>query len=269
MFEEIFMSPVLFIEAIFACLVLPKITIINPVYGSAASGGVLTGLATVGIIPQIESFWGHVVVLATMFALFCIQTAVDNHNSRKTISLWSNCVGMSCYGLVSGLSLSLVYGYEFIRYAVSLVISTLAISYAMGHRYIEYVSESNDRLPLILYSLSTPVGLVVGRYSGLSDVKSDLLLGVSAGTFLTFGIHSLLSHSKRTSALYLETPEKKYSNVILCCSVLVGLCVSGILQSSVFTSIMDNVNSTGSENQNSTNVLNVALNSTNFTNSTF
>ncbi len=113
MFREIFVSPLLFIEGLVGCLLLPKISIINPSYGNAASGGVLTGLATVGIIPQIQSFWGRVVVLATVFLLFCTQNIIDNHNIRKTMSLWTNCIGMSCYGFISGLSLSLVHGHEF------------------------------------------------------------------------------------------------------------------------------------------------------------
>ena len=161
MFQEIFMSPVFFIEGLIGCFLLPNISIINPVYGNSASGSVLTGLATIGVIPYIDSYYGQVAMLATMFVLFCIQTMVDNHNARKTISLWTNCLGMSCYGAVSGLALSLTSGYNFVRFAISLLLSTLAISYAMGHRYIEYVKESNDRLPLIMYCASLPLGLVV------------------------------------------------------------------------------------------------------------
>jgi fumarate reductase subunit D len=250
MFQEIFISPVLFIESLIGCLLLPKMTVINPVYGNAASGGVLTGLATIGIIPQIDSFIGQIMILVTIFVLFCVQNVVDVHNSRKTISLWTNCLGMSCYGLVSGLAMSLTDGYEFIKYATSLIISTLAISYAMGFRYIEYVSRSNDRLPLIVYSMSTPVGLLIGRFSGLSHIKSDMLLGVSAGTFLTFGIHSMLSHTKPVSALYLEEDnKKKIKNILLCFSVLCGFVVSCLLQSRIFTNIVDSISN---DNDNST-----------------
>jgi hypothetical protein len=246
MFKEIFISPVLFVEAMAGCLILPKLTSVNPVYGNAASGSILTGLAIVGIIPQIDTFWGHVVVLITMFILFCAQTIVDNHNTRKTISLWTNCAGMSCYGLMSGLSMSLVFGYEFVRYATSLAISILAVSYSMGHRYIEYITESNDRLPLVLYSLSTPLGLIAGRYSGLSAINSDLLLGASAGTFLTVGIQGLLSHSKTVQSLYLETEPIKPNSLRVCASVLAGLTIAGILQSSLFTLALDELSDTGS-----------------------
>ena len=238
MFQEILISPILFVEAVFGCLVLPKITSVDPVYSSSVSGGVLTGLSTIGIMPQIHSFWPRIAILATMFVLFCLQTLVDHHNARKTISLWTNCFGMSCYGAISGLSLSLVSGYAFVQYVASILVSTLSISYSLGNRYIEYVSNSNDRLPLILFSLSTPVGLVVGRYSGLSFFSdSELLLAISAGTFLTFGIQSLLSHSKLISDLYIVPDDSHRPNSFLVCfSVLLGLSLSGFLQSSFFVS---------------------------------
>lgn len=266
MFQEIFISPVLFIESIIGCLVLPKLSIINPVYGNAVSGGVLTGLSTIGIIPHIDSFLGHIVVLSTLFVLFCIQHSIDLHNSRKTISLWTNCVGMSCYGLISGLSLSLTSGYEFIKYAVSLIVCTLTISYAIGYRYIEYITKSNDRIPLLMYTLSTPLGLVIGRYSGLSYVSSDLLLGVSAGTFLSFGINSMLSHTKSVSAIYLDKEIKEHNNILLCFSVLCGFVLSAILQSHIFIDIINSINKEDSNELllNNTNS-SILLNNTNST----
>jgi len=239
MFQELFISPIIFLESILSSFILPKATSINPAYGNAASGAILSGLAITGIIPEIKSFIGLVMTLVSMFVLFCIQTVTDVHNSKKTISIWSNCIGLSAYGLISGLSLSSTVGLEFVQYAASIMLSTLAISYSLGHRYIEYISDLKDKIPLLLHSLSTPLGLVLGRYSQLDSINSDLLLGISAGTFLIFGINNIFSSEKINDNAYLETQPKLNNKIFICLSVFAGLVISSILQSSIITNLVD------------------------------
>ena len=234
MFQDILISPIIFVESILSAFLLPKATSVNPDYSNAASGAVLSGLAVTGIIPEINSFIGLVMTLVSMFILFCMQTVVDIHNSKKTISIWSNCIGLSSYGLVSGLSLSLTSsGLEFLQYTASIMLSILAISYSLGYRYIEYMSDFKDKLPILMFSLSTPVGLLIGRYSGFDSVNPDLFLGISAGTFIMFGINSILMAGKNTDNVYLESEPKPNNKLFLCLSVLLGLSISGLLQSSI------------------------------------
>ena len=259
MFREIFISPILFLESLACCFLLPKVTSIDPVYGSAASGAVLTGLAVTGILPEIESFVGLVMSLISMFVLFCIQTIAEGRNSKRTISLWSNCVGLSCYGLVSGFALSLTSGLEFVQYSTSIMISTLAISYSIGNRYIEYISNLKDRIPVLLFSVSAPLGLAVGRYTALSSFNTDILLGLTAGTFLMFGINNVLSANKSTN-VYLENPPDSMKNPLICAAVLCGLTVSALLQSPVLSLVIDSndvllSNSTNSLLSNTTDIL--------------
>jgi len=252
MFQDILISPVIFIESIISSFILPKATSINPDYANAASGAMLSGLAVTGIIPEIDSFIGLVMTLVSMFVLFCIQTVIETHNSKKTISIWSNCIGLSSYGLISGLALSLTSGVDFVQYASSIMFSTLAISYSLGYRYIEYISDLKDKLPILMFSLSTPVGLLIGRYSGLDSVNTDLILGISAGTFVMFGINSVLMAGRNTDNVYLETEPKPNNKAFVCLSVLIGLAVSGVLQSSILdssetTELVFNVTNTSSE----------------------
>ena len=242
MFRDMYIAPIMFVEALFGCLLIPKIASVNSIYGNGLSGGVLTGLAVSGIIPNIETFYGFVATLSSVFVLFCIQTMIDSRNIRKTISIWSNCFGMSCYGITSGIALRLVDGDAFIKYTFSLMLSILTVSYSLGNRYIEYASNTKDKLPLVMYSLSAPVGMVIGEYSGVTSLSSDILLGASAGTFLMFGINNLISYTKPVSVLYLENSGKKYNSFFVCLSVLCGLVISLILQSSLFTKTMNLIN---------------------------
>ena len=239
MFQDILISPVIFIESILSSFILPKATSVNPDYGNAAAGAILSGLAVTGIIPEISSFIGLVMTLMSMFLLFCIQTVLDVHNSKKTMSIWSNCIGLSSYGLISGLSLSLTSGLEFVQYTASILLSTLAISYSLGYRYIEYMSNFKDKVPILMFSLSTPIGLLIGRYSGLDSINTDILLGLSAGTFVMFGINSILTAGKNTDNVYLESTPKPNNKLFVCLSVLVGLSISGLLQSSIISNIVD------------------------------
>ena len=258
MFHELLISPIILLESIFSSFILPKATSINPEYGNAASGAILSGLAITGIIPEINSFIGLVMALLSMFILFCIQIVLDVHNSKKTISIWSNCIGLSAYGLISGLSLSLTSGLDFVQYAVSIMLSTLAISYSIGFRYIEFMSDFKDKLPVLLFSLSTPLGLVVGRLSDLDLVNTDILLGISAGTFIMFGINSVLMAGKNTDNVYLESQPKQNNKLYVCLSVLIGLTIAALLQSSVIADMVDS-NST----ELLLNVTNTELNVTN------
>lgn len=238
MFKDIYIAPVLFLESILGCFMLPKIASINPAYGTSMSGGLLTGFAVSGIIPQIHSFYGYVSALCAMFVLYCVQTAIDSQNVRKTVSLWSNCLGMSSYGLVSGVSLSLVTGHKLIHFAASLIISTLAISYSLGNRYIEYVSRFKDKVPLLAYCASTPIGMIAGKYSGIDTASSNVLFGVSAGTFLMFGITNLVSHSKHSALSYLDESVRSHNDSIICMCAFVGLAVAAFLQSPLFIDMM-------------------------------
>ena len=236
MFQDILISPVIFVESIISSFLLPKATTINPDYANAASGAMISGLAVTGIIPEIDSFIGLVMTLVSMFVLFCMQTVVETHNSKKTISIWSNCIGLSSYGLISGLALSQASGVDFVQYAPSIMFSTLAISYSLGYRYIEYISVFKDKLPILMFSLSTPVGLLSGRYIGLDSVNADLMLGISAGTFVMFGINSVLMAGRNTDNVYLETAPKTNNKSFICLSVLAGLVISGVLQSTIIDS---------------------------------
>ena len=252
MFQDLLIFPILFIESVFSAFILPKSNSVNPDYGNAAAGSIMTGLAVTGIIPDINSFIGLLMTLVSMFVLFCMQTFIDIHNSKKTISIWSNCLGLSSFGLISGLSLSLTSGLDFIKYASSIVLSTLAISYSVGFKYIEYMSNFKDKLPVLMFSLSSPIGLVIGRYSGLHLVNTDILLGISAGTFIMFGLNSILMAGKNTGNVYLESQPKSNNKLYVCLSVFTGLTISGLLQSSIFsvdtnsTELLMNVTDTNS-----------------------
>lgn len=238
MFHDLLISPILFVESLFSTFVLSKVTSINPVYGNSASGAILSGLSVTGIIPEIESFIGLIMILASMFILFCTQTLTEFHNSKKTISIWTNCIGLSCYGLVSGLSLSLTSGLDFVQYTASIVLSILAVSYSLGHRYIEYISNFKEKIPLLMFSLSTPIGMLLGTYVDIDSIDSDILLGISAGTFLMFGINNLISSGKNMNNVYLENQEHTHSRIFMCLSVLIGLIISGVLQSSLVHDIV-------------------------------
>lgn len=238
MFQDILISPVIFLESVLSSLILPKATSVNPDYGIAASGAILSGLAVTGIIPEINSFLGLIMILVSMFVLFCMQTVLDIHDSNKTISIWSNCFGLSSYGIISGISLSLTSGLEFVQYTASIILSTLAISYSLGYRYIEYIPEFKDKLPILMFSSSTSVGLLIGRYFGLDSINTDLLLGISAGTFLMFGINNILMVQKKEN-IYLEPQQKKSNKKLICLSVLIGLTISGLLQSPIISDIID------------------------------
>lgn len=235
MFQELLFSPIIFLESILSSFFLPKATFVNPVYGNTASGAILSGLAIIGIIPQIESFIGLLMTLISMFVLFCIQTVVDIHNSKKTISIWSNCICLSSYGIVSGVSLSLTSDVEFIKYAASIMISTLAISYSLGYKYIEYVSEFKDKIPIILFSLSTPIGMLLGEL--FDNKSSDLFLGISAGTFLMFGINNIFNSESSENSLSLGTQPKLNKNLV-CFSVFIGFVISAVLQSSTVSNMI-------------------------------
>ena len=265
MFHDILFSPIIFLESIVASFVLPKATSINPVYGSAATGSILSGLAITGIIPEINSFIGLVMSLVSLFALFCIQTMIDIHNSKKTISIWSNCIGLSCYGLISGISLGLTSDIEFIQYAASIMMSTLAISYSLGYRYIEYISNFKDKIPIVLFSLSAPLGIMLGRYSPLDSLNPDVLLGISAGTFLFFGMHNIINSGKSTDNISLENQDTQSNHLVVCLCVLAGFILSTVLQSSLLT----DSNETGTLiNSNTTVEVQMDLNSTSLTNYT-
>ena len=84
-----------------------------------------------------------------------------------------------------------------------------------------------------MFSLSTPFGHLLGRCVGLDSVNMDLLLGISAGTFVMFGMNSVSTARKNTDNVYLESKPKVNNQVFLCLSVLVGLTISGLLQRSV------------------------------------
>ena len=123
------------------------------------------------------------------------------------------------------------------------MLSILSISYSLGYRYIEYISDFKEKIPVLIFSLSTPVGLLIGRYSSLDSANTDILLGISAGTFVMFGINNLLLAGRNTDNVYLETAPKPNNKLFVCLSVFIGLTISGLLQSSVISNIV-NTNST-------------------------
>ena len=133
MFQTIFLAPVLFIESLMGCFILPKISKINPVYINAFSGSILSGVAVVSILPNIQSYYGRVSLLSSMFIMFCFQYLIKYRNTRKSVALLTNSLGLGFYSLLSGLSLSYVDGHDFIQFATLLVFSSLAISYSLGH----------------------------------------------------------------------------------------------------------------------------------------
>jgi len=251
MFPEVLLSLIFFIESILGCFILPKLTQIDSVYGNSISGGVLTGLATVSLIPRINSFHGFLTLLITIFVASCGNTAINAHNYIKTISIWTNCFGVSCFGIISGFSLGVTDGYEYIQLATSLIISFLAISYSVGNIYIEYTTQFIDKLPILMFSLSTPVGLILGKLLHLTDTKSSVMLGISSGTFLFMGMNNILVQNKKVSDKYLEN-NKKYNQIFISMSVLCGLTISIILQNTIFTLIMDSINITDSTSLNLT-----------------
>ena len=271
MFQTIFLAPVLFIESLMGCFILPKISKINPVYINAFSGSILSGVAVVSILPNIQSYYGRVSLLSSMFIMFCFQYLIKYRNTRKSVALLTNSLGLGFYSLLSGLSLSYVDGHDFIQFATLLVFSSLAISYSLGHRYIEYAITFKERSVLLLNCLAAPLGLIAGSYTGFRDLNSDIVLGASAGSFLLLGFSNLFSHNP-TNALYLDNSNQiTVNHKLVCLCTFVGFVIVCFLDSALFLNMIQNntdlaLNSTYSNSTNFTstdfNSTDLALNST-------
>ena len=273
MFNEVYFSPLFFLESLFGIFVLPRFSSINSSYGNALTGSVLSSLAVSCIIPDIDSFSGTLAMIATMYIYFCTQTIIDFKNLVKSIAIWTNCLGMSSYGIISGIAMILSDGDDFIKYTFALCFYNLGVSYSLGNRYIEYSSKLKDKLPLLMYSLSIPIGIIIGKFSKINSFNSNVLLGVSAGTFLMSGMSTLNSFSKNVSSLYLDTQEKQFKQILIYVFVLLGFGITLVLQSSLFgdiKSLVDNSNDILNTTID-TNLTSIMLNSTdtNLTNSSF
>ena len=94
MFNHLYLAPLLFVESLIGCFVLPKLTSVNPSYSSSLTGGILSGLAVTGILPEIQSFNGYLNIAESSSAALIAQAAKlqDTDFAQETARLAKNAI---------------------------------------------------------------------------------------------------------------------------------------------------------------------------------
>lgn len=258
--DQLYYAPLIFITSCLTYLSSSKLIIEKKIF-HAITGGSLIGFSLVGLNPSIqyESFYISLcTVCSTIF--FFILNMLSSHHNTKHLSLVTNLTHNSIYGLFYGFILSYTSGLEFIQYIVSLLLCNFTTSYSLGIQYIEY----SKYLPL-LYSLSLPLGLVIGNFIDFENL--NLLHAVSFGAlFMSGSKHIIDSLTKSNNDLYLQ--DQSNINYRILCFIVFGVIISCLIQSPLLTNINEVVNSTTNINEfvrNSTNITELVSNSTNIT----
>ena len=156
--------PIIFLESLFSLFILPKYIQLSCEYGTSLTGGLLIGLYSIELLPQYHTTYDYYIQFGTMFVLFAAEFYIERRNKIKHISLWMNSLKYIIYGFLSGLC---VYEYN-MEFFISILISNFTTSYTLGHRYIEYISDFKDKIPLILYVLSIPFGYFLNSHIDIS-----------------------------------------------------------------------------------------------------
>ena len=209
MIESIYLYPTLVIES-FVMFFISKYIQGCPKYGLALTGAMCIGLSVSDIIPKINDKLGNYIQLITIFMIYILQENIQIRNKLKQISLWSNSLNYSLFGILSGLCLTTDNN------LIMILISICSTSYELGNRYIEFATDFKEKIPLIIYSLSTPVGYLISTFIS----EYIYINGLSSGLFFSYGILHIFNSFQCISNLNML---KKYS-LLLC--VLFGLVIS-------------------------------------------
>ena len=122
---DILMPFVVFVQSILCIFFMSRRMTINSSYGTALTGSAMLGFSSISLIPQINSYNGYIIFLTTVFVLLCIDQLIVNHNKKKKLALWSNCIGLSTFGLLSSVSLSMLENVNTLKVMIVLSIYTI------------------------------------------------------------------------------------------------------------------------------------------------
>ena len=199
MIEYTYIYPSIFVETLLV-LLLSKYIQFSPNYGLSISGAIFTGLSVLDLIPNLTRNDKYI-SLISIYLIYMIESYIQYRNQIKSMSLWTNCLNVSMFGVLSGVCFFQKNMY------ISVLISIFSTSYALGNRYIEYTTNYKDKVPILLYALSTPIGVYLSYY-----IPSDMSInGLASGIFFSYGLLNVVDSFKNKNT----HPSKTYYLLLL------------------------------------------------------
>jgi len=223
MIDSLYLYPITLFESLITIFVVSKYSKLNPNYGLCLTGALCIGLS---LLDSIRTDIDTYIHLSILFIIYAIEQYIEFRNKFKSISIWTNSLKYSLFGILSGLCLLNN------QYIITVLSSIYTTSYALGYRYIEFATDFKEKIPLIIYVLSTPFGIFIGSFIH----QKICVTALASGLFFSYGISNIY-HSFKCNNLNIF---KKYA-LLLC--ILFGLIIASIMNlyfSSIGTDIAIN-----------------------------
>ena len=221
-----YLIPAYFIESLFSLFVLSKVNV-NPDYLISFSRSSLISYSLISYVPKIYSFIGQICMLSTIFLLYCLNYIYRKTVFIKTIAIWTNSIYLSIFGLIVGILIASLDQENNI--CILILLYSMSSSIFLGNKYIEYVDSFHDKLPLLVYSLSMPIGISLGYATKSNVLDSSIVYGCISGTFLSLGYF----FNDFFYSVDLSKNSKVFSTRIILLCILCGFIFSSLLYKNI------------------------------------
>ena len=148
------------------------------------SAGIFIAIVFIHLIPELpDGFKGHWLLIGFSSILF-VEKVIRKEDKSHTTSSITAFVGLSLHAFVAGLAIGASPATLFAAMSLPMIVhkTTEAISLS-SLLNLSSLSKKLAIILLILFSLITPIGIIIGPYLSLLVGKS-IALEFAAGTFL-------------------------------------------------------------------------------------
>jgi len=224
-------------------------------YMNGFSGSIMFSTALIHLIPELSEYqlsdypFPFLFVIISFYIIMFIEKIIFHvHHHEVTVNvrneLISNLANVSAvglHGIVAGINLGMSHDNEtLIHMFVSIISHKIFASYAIGNKLFRSRSKLAIILPLILFNLMTPGGIIIGMYiNNISLWLNMILSSIATGAFLYIGcadtlideieMHHTHSDTKlcrknpmNVSSINIQTHHNKFKLYLV---QLLGVCV--------------------------------------------
>jgi len=148
------------------------------------SAGIFIAIVFIHLIPELPNgFKGHWLLLGFGSVLF-VEKVIRKEDKNHTTSSITTFAGLSLHAFVAGLAMGASPATLYTALSLPMIIHKMTESISLSSLLnLSSLSKKTSIILLILFSLITPFGIIMGPYFSLLVGKS-IALELAAGTFL-------------------------------------------------------------------------------------